>query len=155
MPGMFLMTMKLSKQGEITGSSTHKDGGSNFEKGMMCHAFNYAVKSQFDASSGQATGRRTHTPISIVKEVDNASPLLWSALCSNEAFTTATLSFAKPSTGVSSFTPRKIELRNGAITGIRHGGIRNGKKCEELTLKYEDILIDGRPGAMIHPSLLG
>ena len=51
---------------------------------------------QDNLGSGQETGRRQHEPITIVREVDEASPLIWQALCTNESYVSATLSFARP-----------------------------------------------------------
>jgi type VI secretion system secreted protein Hcp len=140
---VFLLELELKTQGKITSSSTKKQGGTGFSTGLLCHGFKYQVAQQFDAGSGQLTGRRVHTPITIVREVDNASPLLWSALCTNEGFKTATLSFARPSADGNFAVAHTILLTNGAIVGIRPAGIQDGKKCEELTLTYEETKVDG------------
>jgi type VI secretion system secreted protein Hcp len=142
-PKVFLLEMQLKTQGKVTGDSTKKQGGTGFSAGLRCHAFNYQVAQQFDAGSGQLTGRRTHTPITIVREVDKASPLLWSALCTNEGFKTATLSFARPSADGNFAVAHTIVLTDGAIVSIRPAGIQDGKKCEELTLTYEETKVDG------------
>ena len=41
-----------------------------------------------------------------------------------------------------------IVLTNGAIASIRPSGIHNGKKCQELTLTYEEMKIDGALGGI-------
>jgi type VI secretion system secreted protein Hcp len=46
--------------------------------------FEHLVKVPFDIHSGQASGKRLHGPVRIVKRIDKASPLLYQALCSNE-----------------------------------------------------------------------
>jgi len=92
----FLLEIKFQKQGQMKGDTQAVHGPLDFKKGLMCHAFEYSVASQFDAGSGQLTGRRIHKPIRIVREVDSASPLIWQALCTNEAIQTATISFARP-----------------------------------------------------------
>jgi hypothetical protein len=63
MASKFLLTMKLTKQGHVKGSSTKKEGDLDFSKGMECHGFNYEVVTQFDAGSGQPVGKRQHGPI--------------------------------------------------------------------------------------------
>jgi len=145
---VFLLELELKTQGKIRGSSTKKQGGSGSSTGLLCHGWNYAVVSQFDAGSGQLVGRRTHNPITIVREVNSASPLLWSALCSNEGFKTATLSFARPSAAGKPSVAQTIELTNGAIVHIRPAGVRNGKNCQELTLTYEEMKINGALGGI-------
>ena len=140
---VFLLELELKTQGKITGSSTKKQGGAGFSKGLMCHGWTYQVVQQFDAGSGQLAGRRTHSPITIVREVDSPSPFLWSALCTNEGFKTATLSFARPSADGNFAVAHTIVLTNGAIVSIWPAGIQDGKRCEELTLTYEETKIDG------------
>jgi len=145
---VFLLELELETQGKIRSSSTKKPGGSSSSTGLVCHGWNYGVVPQFDAGSGQLVGRRKHNPITIVREVDSASPLLWSALCSNEGFKTATLSYARPDASGKLSLYHTIELTNGAIASIRPAGIHNGKKGEELTLTYEEMRIDGALGAI-------
>jgi len=120
---VYLLTMKLKTQGDVIGDSVAKHGTLDFSKGMMCHAFEYTVTSQFDAGSGQLVGRRVHTAIRIVREVDAASPIVWSALCSNETFTNAQLSFVRPDNAGKLALYHSIALEVGAIVRYRtwHG----------------------------------
>jgi len=57
-------------------------GGSlNFRGGSApVLAFDFGVESPRDAATGQASGKRQHSPITIVREVDSASPLLYAGL---------------------------------------------------------------------------
>jgi type VI secretion system secreted protein Hcp len=114
---IFLLELKLQKQGALKGDQVMVQGPLDFKKGLQCHAFNYGVTSQFDAGSGQLTGRRIHSPITIVREVDSASPLLWQALCTNESIVTATLSFARPSSGIGAAQGSLVLHTVLAITG--------------------------------------
>jgi type VI secretion system secreted protein Hcp len=139
----FLLTVKLKTQGSIIGSSTRKEGALDFSKGMECHGFKYGVAAQYDVGSGALTGRRRHTPITIVREVDSASPLLWQALCTNETFTTATLSFNRPSPDGKPALFHTIELTNAAIIGIKLTTDSSGKKCHNVALAYDALLGDG------------
>lgn len=158
----FLLTMVLNKQGVLRGSSMAKHGPLDYSKGLMCHQYKYDVKSQYDLGSGALTGRRQHQPVSIVREVDEASPLLWSALCTNEGFKTATLSFARPSTNGKEVVYQTIELTNGTICRIEAafpnlvshgagggGGAGKSKRFEEVSLTYESIKVNGMPSAVL------
>jgi type VI secretion system secreted protein Hcp len=158
MPSKFLMNMILSKQGQVKGSITKKGSGLDYGKGIECHAFEYAVTGQYDAGSGQLSGRRTHKPVTIVREVDSASPLLWQALCTNEGFVTATLSFARPSSGGKLTLAYTIELTNGTISNVNQynpGKIGGGKKWEKVTLIYEDLKVNGLKDGIIPRSIMG
>jgi len=131
MAGKFLMTIKLTTQGNVKGSSTRKDGDLDFSKGLECHGFNYGVKAQFDSSSGSLTGRRTHKPIVITREVDSASPQLLQALVTNEIFTAAGLHFSRAASDGKPFDVRTIELINGKIADIKPSKNSSGKRCED------------------------
>jgi type VI secretion system secreted protein Hcp len=49
-----------------------------------CVYFDSGVKSPRDSASGQATGKRQHSPITIRKRIDTATPLIAKALVQNE-----------------------------------------------------------------------
>jgi type VI secretion system Hcp family effector len=101
---------------------------------------------QYDQGSAQLTGRRQHQPITIVREVDSASPLLWSALCSNEAFKTATLSFARPNPTGKLTLYDTVELTNALIVEYKHNG-----QGDEVTLAFDDWWVNGiRGGTLEH-----
>ena len=120
---VFLLEMKLKTQGVVVGDSVAKIGTLDMSKGMMCHAYQYEVKSQFDAGSGQLVGRRVHSPITIVREVDKASPLLWLALCTNESFLTSKLSFVRPNNAGALTLYHSLLLEGGSVVRYRtfHG----------------------------------
>jgi type VI protein secretion system component Hcp len=189
MPGQkFLLTLTLEKQGKITGSSSKGHGGVRNLEGMLCHSFNYSIESQIDLGKDQATGKRQHKPIVIVKEVDESSPLLFQALCTNEVLQSAVLTqqpvtvtkqsdSASPSLFQNSLTsqsfkpalpkfgigttvkskipPHTIELMSGTFLEIRPAGIIDGKRCEAVTVSYENLKVNGMLNGTIPHSLLG
>lgn len=83
------LTLKGQKQGDIHGGVTQKGR----ENSILVHGFNNQVSEPLDAASGLPTGKRQHSPITIVKEVDQSSPKLWTALVNNENLTTWVLKF--------------------------------------------------------------
>ncbi|MGP8270942.1 MAG: Hcp family type VI secretion system effector [Terracidiphilus sp.] len=147
--GKFLLTMTGTKQGTIKGPSTKKEGDLDYSKGVECHGFNYSVTVPIDPQSGLSTGKRRHTPITITREVDSASPKLLQALCTNEAFTTVKLHFPKPKSGGKPVPYHTIELVNAAIVDVRQAPSFTGKRCEYVTLAYEDLLVNDIPHAAI------
>lgn len=134
-PKVFLLTMKLKTQGDVIGDSVAKHGALDFSKGMMCHAFQYEVTSQYDAGSAQLVGRRVHKPITIVREVDKASPLLFAALCTNETYTLAKMSFVRPDNAGKLALYNSITLELGAVVRYRtfHGILPgSGESIEQV-----------------------
>lgn len=155
MPHPFLLTLNLKTQGKIKGSSTQK--GHSAVNGVICHGFEFGVQSPVDSGTGSATGKRQHNPITIRKEVDLASPLFLQALCTNEGFKSATLSFARPD-GKPGVT-RIIELTNGSIVKVKRFSARSSPEsktaeCEDVTLSYETLTVNGIPDGLIPPSHL-
>jgi type VI secretion system secreted protein Hcp len=131
----FLLTIQFKTQGKIIGDATAVQGPLDMKTGLQCHAFEYQVDSQYDAGSGGLTGRRKHSAVRIVREVDSASPLLWQALCTNEALVTAQLSCARPDGTGKLALHTTIQLTGGAIVKYRtwHGILPgSGDELEQL-----------------------
>lgn len=72
----FLLTLKMTTQGDVKGSSTKREGDLDYSKGIECFGFKYSVLIPFDSQSGLPTGQRKHSPITITKEKDSSSPKL-------------------------------------------------------------------------------
>jgi type VI secretion system secreted protein Hcp len=85
-----------------------------------------------DTATGMSTGRRMHATITIVREVDAASPKFATALATNETLKLVTITFQGGSGGAK--TAQKIELTNAIISSIRKSG-RN----EQITFEYQNI----------------
>jgi type VI secretion system secreted protein Hcp len=148
----FLLKLRLTKQGVVKGSSGKREGDLDFSSGLECHGFQYGVTAPYDAGSGLPTGKRQHKPITIIREVDSASPLLWQALCTNEGFQTATLKFNRPDSSGKESLYSTIELTNGVIVNIKRYTESTGRKCEELTLSYHSVTVNGIANGVIHPT---
>jgi type VI secretion system secreted protein Hcp len=143
------------KQGKIKGGTTKGKGKSSDIIEIV--EFNFGLESPRDEHSGLPTGKRQHKPIVIVREVDAASPLLYQALCTNESFTSAVLSFARPSGSGKHSTIQTIELTNATIREIAHPGSagahgenKGGGRRERITLNYDTILVNGLNDVVVH-----
>ncbi|MGA2218774.1 MAG: type VI secretion system tube protein Hcp [Terracidiphilus sp.] len=163
MPFVPYASFKGKSQGQFTAGSKAKT-----DKWSDVLALEFGTEAPVDSKPGKPTGRGTHRPVSIVREVDSASPLFFQALCTSEVFESVKLSFVgRPDTGKGKVIPdpgspghsslpswcRTIELRNALITGIQHAPRAGGKKREKLTFVFEDLLINGNPQlVMLHYS---
>ena len=83
------LTLAGQKQGSINGSVTDKGR----ENSILIHGYDNMVTSPRDQTSGLPTGKRTHQPITIIKEMDHSSVPLWNALVTNENLSTWVLKF--------------------------------------------------------------
>lgn len=85
-----------------------------------------------DTATGMSTGRRVHSTITIVREVDAASPKFATALSTNETLSEVTITFEGATGGGK--TAQKIVLTNAVISSVRKSG-RN----EQITFEYQAI----------------
>jgi type VI secretion system secreted protein Hcp len=108
------LTLSGQKQGSIQGSVTQ----AGREGTILVHSFDCAITIPRDPASGLPTGKRQHSPIVILKEIDKSSPRLWEALVTNEILNTWILRFYSPTptgTVTQSYT---ITLTNATIASI-------------------------------------
>ncbi len=74
------LTLEGEKQGKIEGSCVQEGR----EGTILVQALNHEVSIPRDAQTGLATGKRVHHPLTILKEFDKSTPLLYQALTSGE-----------------------------------------------------------------------
>jgi type VI secretion system secreted protein Hcp len=130
------------RQGEIRGSVTQKGR----ERTIMVIALSHDIVTPRDPATGEATGKRRHSPLIITKELDLASAPLHSAQASNENLREWELQFWRPSaTGVEQqhFT---ITLTNASIASIhmempnnKHPDLMKLETFEEVAFTYQRI----------------
>ena len=111
------LTLKGQKQGDIRGSVTQHGR----ENSILVHSVKHEIVSPRDPASGLPTGRRQHQPLTLLKEVDRSSPLLWRALVTNEVLVAWELRFWQPVSGTAGAERQFYTLRltNATITSIR------------------------------------
>jgi type VI secretion system secreted protein Hcp len=109
------LSLTGQKQGAINGPVTEKGR----ENSILVRAFKNEIDSLLDPASGLPTGKKTHNPIRILKEVDKTSPQLWSALANNENLTRWVLKFWAPSASGVEEQIYTIELTNASIASIK------------------------------------
>ena len=135
------LKLKGQKQGEIKGSVIQKGR----EGKIMVIAVSHEIVSPRDAASGLPTGKRQHKPLVITKELDKSSPLLYTALCTNENIPELELQFWSSAGGGSVGGAGKetqhytVKLTNANIVDIRFAMLNN--KNPELTryAEYEEV----------------
>jgi type VI secretion system Hcp family effector len=123
-------SFKGTKQGQLKAQSTKtaraKDGW--FE----IVSFEMGIEVPVDPKSGRPKGARQNKPITIVKEVDEASPLLLQAHYANETFETVIIQTVDDNNKVSNTTT----LKNALISEIKKNG-----NLESVSFTFEDIQV--------------
>lgn len=94
---------------------------------------------QRQRASGVASGKRIWAPITIVKEIDSASPKFWQAIRQNDVLQVR-LEFNS-----NGKTPKTIELQGATIANVRNIQ-QGGKPAEEIEFRYEKIAVTYRDG---------
>ncbi len=136
------LTIAGQKQGAINGSVTDKGK----ENSILIHAFSSEVLSPRDPATGLATGKTQHQPVSILKDVDKSTPMLWSALVNNETLTTWILRFwTADATGMQK-NVYTVTLTNANIASITQSMLDNEDAAnaslplqEEISFTYQKI----------------
>jgi type VI secretion system secreted protein Hcp len=136
------MQMTGTKQGQLKGRSQKAEN-------LPLVSFDYSVISPRDVATGQASGKRQHKPITIVREIDSASPLLYQALVTNEALKSCVL--VEPEAGVAGGTVT-VTLANAQITAqtalvadAKHPELDKTRKYETLSINFDRMDIVHNP----------
>jgi type VI secretion system secreted protein Hcp len=143
------ITVEGSRQGDF-------NEGSKKDKEIPIIGFTYNVQVPYDAAAGRATGKRHWDPITITKNIDNASPQLFSALVSNEVLKTVTVNMIIAENGKQKEF-QTIRLTNAVIVKITQfeGAGAPGKlipnytPMEEVSILFQKIEIEGNKGKTI------
>ena len=87
-PSIF-MEVEGETQGSIEGSCNLQGR----EGTILVWGFEHKIHVPVDPYSGQLAGQKTHGPLTIVKEFDRSSPLLYRALCNGERLPVVEIKF--------------------------------------------------------------
>ena len=112
--------------------------------------FEQVVTAPRDAATGQATGRRQHSPIIVTKEWGAASPQLFQALVTNESLKTVQFDFYTPAANADGTAQRffTIKLSNAFVSKIEkyehfnatgHQDANDERFLEDVSLTFQKI----------------
>ncbi len=143
------VTIKGKTQGTFKGEGTK----GNADR-IPVVSFEYEVDSQRDPGSGQATGRRQHKPVVFSKEIDAASPEIFTALVDYEVLTEVVFEFLKFSPSGMEMVEYKVTLTNAGVASFRQtvrigqqgGPVVDSRPLEEVSLVFQKIELDFLPG---------
>jgi type VI secretion system secreted protein Hcp len=144
-------TIRVFVTGETSGTIK---GDHPADESIVGLAFEHAIISPRDAASGLPTGKRQHKPLTVVKAIDKATPLLYQALVNNETLSSVELKFYRtPERGGAPEHYYTISLQNASISSLRNwkpntrdlSADRAGD-LEEVSFTYQKItwtFVDG------------
>lgn len=120
------------KLGDIKGESTddgHKDW-------INLLSFGHGILEERDAASGLPTGKRQHKPLSAIKPIDKASPLLMEACVNGQAIPMARMEFVRTA-GQDRYY--QVILKNVYVTSYDTSNNPGEVPTESFSLNYEEI----------------
>jgi type VI secretion system secreted protein Hcp len=97
-------------------------------------AFHYEVTSPRDPATGQASGRRQHSPVTFVKQWGAASPQLLTAAVNNELLNSVLFEFIQMNPNGEEEVFHTIKLTNASVASIKQDvkGVAGGKDLQDL-----------------------
>jgi type VI secretion system secreted protein Hcp len=139
------VTIKGKTQGTFKGEGTKGNAGR-----IPVMSYEYEVDSPRDPGSGQATGKRQHKPVVFLKEIDAASPQIFTALVDNEVLTEVVFEFLKFSPSGMETVEFKVTLTNAGVAlfrqtvriGQQGGPVVDSRPLEEVSLTFQKIELD-------------
>jgi len=148
------MTIKGQKQGPIDGPSKIKGREKSFE----VLAFNHEVTLPFEGRNGSIAGKRLHHPLTALKVVDDASPLLYKAITEGEHLDVEIKWYRPhPDGGASEQHYFTTKLANAKLVAIGpHMSNVNDKTAlgnghlEQLSFVYDEITWTFTPSGVEH-----
>jgi type VI secretion system secreted protein Hcp len=135
---------KGKKLGALKGESTRK----GTEHQFAALSLDYELSSPRDLATGQATGKRRHSPVSIVKEWGAASPQLFQALVGNEVLEAVDIDCHGTLEDGKTAIVHKLKLSNASVASILQsgGGDAGPRELETVAFtfgKIEQLTPDG------------
>lgn len=86
---------------------------------IVGRAYQHEIISPRDPATAQATGRRQHKPLTLVKAIDPATPRLYQCLADNRSGLTVTLKFFKKGTKGDGEEYYTIVLQGASVSNLR------------------------------------
>ena len=86
-----------------------------------------------DKLSGATTGRRMHSTVTIVREIDKASPMFAKAMSTGEVLSSVDIEFVHNGASANPEVYKTLHMTNVMVTAIRAGGGGTDKPVESIT----------------------
>lgn len=132
-------TVVGTKQGPFLGDPGLRGTGQ-----IAVYSISQDLKVPFDAASGLSTGKRQHSPLIIVKELDKSSPQFFVAAATNETLKSVTCALYRNAADGQMRAYYKIALTNATVVEIQDSGngvngAAQGDERERISFSYQKI----------------
>jgi type VI secretion system secreted protein Hcp len=145
----FYVKVKGQKQGDFK-NETPREKHQGKIPGI---SFYYQVSSPRDSASGQASGKRTHHPVTFVKEWGASTPQFFQALATNEVLPSVLFEFVKTDKNGEEYVYHTIKLVNATVSNIKQyltpgtaSASHDVHELEEISFTFQRIEIENKDG---------
>lgn len=146
----FYVTVEGQKQGRFKNETPREKHQSKIP-GI---SFHYNVKSPRDSATGQASGKRTHGPVSFLKAWGPSTPQFFQALCTNELLTSVLFEFVKTGPNGEEYVYHTVHLTNATVSEVEHyvgddeprKPSHDSQELERISLTFQRIEIQNKDG---------
>ena len=124
----------------VVGKTQGQFAGENGTTRMEVTAFEKEITSPRDLATGQASGKRQHTPVMFQKPMGSASVQFFKAINTNELLNSATFEVYEPSSSGASVLIYKVVLTNATVTYFKQSFADGGKGfVDTVKLGFQSI----------------
>ncbi|HKA11260.1 MAG TPA: type VI secretion system tube protein TssD [Candidatus Dormibacteraeota bacterium] len=143
---VFYVSIQGAKQGKFKGEGAHAH-----KNVIPAHSFSYEVISPRDVATGQATGKRQHSPVTISKEWGAASPQLFQAAVTNEPLQSVLFEFPVTDARGVEVVHHTIKLTNASVASYKmytaeHATSGHTFELEDVSFTFQKIQIEDLAG---------
>jgi type VI secretion system secreted protein Hcp len=147
----FYVRVKGQKQGDFK-NETPREKRQGKIPGL---AFAYEVSSPRDAATGQASGKRTHQPVTFVKAWGASSPQFFQALTTNELLPSVLFEFVATDPNGEEYVRDTVKLTNATVSRLRRWLDRPDQPAspwpyvrplEEISFTFQRIELESKDG---------
>ncbi len=124
------------KQGNIAGNP----GAAGHQGWLSAGGFEYGLKAPRDVATGQASGKRQHSAVTVSAPLGPASPLLFQALVTNERLPKVVFEFAATTADGSETVAQRITLVDAGLTEFHRLGGVDQLSFSFRQITFEDLL---------------
>jgi type VI secretion system secreted protein Hcp len=146
----YSFSIKGARQGQFKGELRNLKGRDDWMAGFR---FSMQLSVPRDATTGQASGRRRHQPVSISKEWGLASPQILQALATAEVLNPVVLEFSRANPSGEELVFRRITLTNAVISDVRRyldftapPAGSTSRELEDILFTYQKITVEDAIG---------
>jgi type VI secretion system secreted protein Hcp len=129
----------MTVTGTKTGAFKGDDNASKAAAGLITVlSYQYELSAPYDPTSGRATGRRQHQPVTVTHELGGSSPQFLNSEATGETLTKVVLKFSRTDREGKLAVYYTVTLTNATIVDVRHT-TSGDLEIEQISFVFQKI----------------